>query len=326
MEMHKTWVVLYTCAVTRAVHLDLVPDSGASAFIRSLKRFIGRRGVANLMISDNATSFKNEEVKLSEELVKLKVKWKFIIAASPWWGGFWERLVKTVKRSLRKILFRASVTYEELTTVIIEIEGIINSRPLTHVYDDSVEEVLTPAHLILGRRLLSKFDESFDDGNDVNNVVLTKRRKYLRSLSEQFWNRFRVEYLLELRGQHRQGRDPKKTPEIGEIVIIHGKTKRNNWKLGKIISLISGRDGRHRGAVVKTFDGRTERFIRRPIERLYPIEVKSNVGVTEEEIERSNSSVETESPHDEQSDVPYTRPSRIAADTGILKRRLAGHV
>ena len=73
---------------TRLVHLDLVPDTSASSFIKSLKRFISRRGIPYLMISDNATSFKNEEVKLSEELTSLQIKWKFIIEASPWRGGF----------------------------------------------------------------------------------------------------------------------------------------------------------------------------------------------------------------------------------------------
>ena len=69
--MHKVEMVLYTCAVMRAVHLDLVPDLSAAAFLRSLKRFIGRRGIPNLMVSDNATCFKNEEVKLSEELLHM---------------------------------------------------------------------------------------------------------------------------------------------------------------------------------------------------------------------------------------------------------------
>ena len=64
----KVYVVLYTCATTRAIHLDLVPDTSASYFIKSLKRFISRRRIPYLMISDNATCFKNEEVKLSEEL------------------------------------------------------------------------------------------------------------------------------------------------------------------------------------------------------------------------------------------------------------------
>ena len=128
--MFKVHIVLYTCAATRAVHLDLVPDTGASSFIRSLKRFIGRRGIPNL-ISDNATCFKNEEVKLSEELVIQGIKWKFIVETSPWWGGFWECLIRSMKRSLNRI-FHSSVNYEELLTIVIEIEGIMNSRPLTY--------------------------------------------------------------------------------------------------------------------------------------------------------------------------------------------------
>ena len=251
MEMHKTWVVLYTCAVTRAIHLDLVPDTSASAFIRSLKRFIGRRGVPNLMISDNATCFKNEEVKLNEELLRLHVQWQFIVEASPWWGGFWERLVQTVKRSLRKVLFRPSVHYEELQTVIIDIEAIVNSRPLTYVYNDDIEEALTPAHLLLGRRLLSTFKESFDDGTDVDNAVLTKRMKYLKALSEHYWKRFREEYLLELRAQHVQGSDPVRKPEVGEVAVIEGTAKRNDWRLGRIESFVIGTEGQHRGAVLK---------------------------------------------------------------------------
>ena len=87
-DMHKVEVVLYTCAVTRAVHLDLVPDLSASAFLRSFKRFINRRGIPKLIISDNATCFKNDEVRFNEELLRLNVKWKFIVEASPKWGGF----------------------------------------------------------------------------------------------------------------------------------------------------------------------------------------------------------------------------------------------
>ena len=69
-------VYLYTCILTREVHLDLVPDTSASSFLRSLKRFLGRRGITHLMISDNATCFKNEEVKLSEELLMKSIVYK----------------------------------------------------------------------------------------------------------------------------------------------------------------------------------------------------------------------------------------------------------
>ena len=329
-EMHKVWVVLYTCAVTRAVHLDLVPDASASAFIRSLKRFIGRRGVPNLMISDNATCFKNEEVKLNKELLRLRVKWQFIVEASPWWGGFRERLVQTVKRSLRKVLFRSSVNYEELQTVIIDVEAIINSRPLTYVSDNDVEETLTPAHLLLGRRLLSTFDESFDDGADVDNTVLTKRMKYLKTLSEHYWKRFREEYLLELRAQHVQGSDPARKPEVGEIVVIEGTVKRNDLRLGKIESFIIGADGRQRGAVLKTFDGSQSRCIQRPIERLCPIEVRATTPIDDTTTSNlhsysdNNDTVQGPDPSTSVDvDQVRERPTRVAADEGILRRRLA---
>jgi hypothetical protein len=317
LNMYKVWVVLYTCAVTRAVHLDVVPDLSASAFLRSLKRFIGRRGVPNLMISDNATCFKNEEVKLNAELIELRVKWQFIVEAAPWWGGFWERLVQTVKRSLRKILFRASVTYEELETVLVNVEGIVNSRPLTYIYDDDVQEVITPSHLLLGRRLLSTFDEPFEDGAEVDNAVITKRMRYLKSLSDHYWRRFKDEYLLELRSQHIQGMDPSRTPEVGEVVVVEGLSKRNNWRLGKVVSLIHGGDNRCRAAVIKTFDGTSSHLTRRPIERLYPIEIKSSVPVTTEET--NNSGVESEIG----TEIRAERPRRVAADNGILRRRLA---
>ena len=322
VNMYKVWIVLYTCAVTRAVHLDVVPNLSASAFLRSLKRFIGRRGVPSLMISDNATCFKNEEVKLNAELIQLRVKWKFIVEAAPWWGGFWERLVQTVKRSLRKILFRSSVTYEELETVVANVEGIVNSRPLTYIYDDDVEEVLTPSHLLLGRRLLSTFDHSFEDGAEVDNAVLTKRMKYLKSLSDHYWKRFKEEYLLELRSQHAQGSDPSRSPVVGEVVVLEGLAKRNSWRLGKIVSLIHGSDNRCRAAVVKTFDGTSSHLTRRPIEKLYPIEIRSEVPV--EESDKNNDDIVTSGDIVTSSDDGTSeRPRRVAADTGILRRRLA---
>ena len=101
--------------------------------------------------------------------------------------------------------------------------------------------------------------------------------------------------------------------------MIEGKSKRNQWKLGKIVTLISGKDGRSRGAVVKTFDGEKGRYMKRPIERLYPIEVTAKVDITPEEIEYSKTASESSNlPRDSASDELTERPSRIAADNGIL--------
>ena len=73
---------------------------------------------------------------------------------APWWGGFYERMVKGVKRCLRKTLGNARLSYDELLTLVIEVEGTLNVRPLTYIYEESdLEEPLTPAHLMYGRRL-----------------------------------------------------------------------------------------------------------------------------------------------------------------------------
>ena len=240
------------------------------------------------MISDNATCFKNEELKLSEELLTMGIEWKYIVEASPWWGGFWERMVQVVRRALRKVLFRASVTYEELLTVLAEIEGVINSRPLTYVFDD-VEDVLTPSHLLLGRRLHSDEASDGEATSDVDNVKLTKRMLYLRQLADHYWRRFNNEYLTELRERHRQGSNPTRTVEVGEIVVIHAKNKRNSWRLGKVISLLPGCDGNVRAVTLKVFDGSNNRYIRRPIEKLYPLEVKATGTVSSDEIEAASS-------------------------------------
>ena len=102
----------------------------------------------------NAKCFTGRELK--DYLSTLLTSWRYILV-SPWRGGFWERIVQ-VKRSIRNFLSKSKLTYEELLTVICEIKSVVNSRPLYCVYDDNIEEVITPSHLLLGRRVLTKLD------------------------------------------------------------------------------------------------------------------------------------------------------------------------
>ncbi|GFS52655.1 integrase catalytic domain-containing protein [Trichonephila clavipes] len=85
-----------------------------------------------------------EKLKNVEELNP--ISWKFIPPQAPWWGGFWERLIGLVKKTLRKTLGKTSLNHEELHTVLCDCESLINSRPLTYVTDDVEDlEPLTPA-------------------------------------------------------------------------------------------------------------------------------------------------------------------------------------
>ena len=119
----KCYLGLFTCCVMRAVHLDLVADLTATTFVHCLRRFVARRGVPSLIISDNAKTFKasakvikrlydNEEVRA--HLESNRIDWKFILEQAPWWGGFYERMIGTAKRCLRKVLGNAKLNADEL--------------------------------------------------------------------------------------------------------------------------------------------------------------------------------------------------------------------
>ena len=135
-ESKKVWICLYTCCVTRAVSIDLVPDMSTGTFIRSLKRFCARRGMPHLFVSDNGKTFKaasrvTNGIVTSEEVQKylsrVNIKWHFNLAKSPWWGGIFERLIRSTKRCLRKVVGQAKLMYDEFLIAIAEIESIINS-------------------------------------------------------------------------------------------------------------------------------------------------------------------------------------------------------
>ena len=95
----------------------------------------------------------HKEVK--DYLLHVGVEWAFNLEKAPWWGGPFERMVKSTKRCLRKMVGQAKFSYDEMHTAIVEIEAIINSRPLTFLNSDDPEEPLTHSHLLVGRRILS---------------------------------------------------------------------------------------------------------------------------------------------------------------------------
>ena len=134
VRMSKCYVLPFTCSATRAVYLELTPDVGVHSLILAMRRFISRNRTPKLFISDNSKSFKSEDIK--SYLRKVNINWKFILEKSPWWGGFYERLIGVMKNLLKKAMGRARLTYDEILTILIEIESIINSRPLTYMSDN----------------------------------------------------------------------------------------------------------------------------------------------------------------------------------------------
>ena len=116
-----------------------------------------------------------------------------------------------------KVLRNAMLSFDELHTILTEIECTLNSRPLTYQCEDG--EVLTPSHLIYGRRF-SPFSESCSSDFDkaITAGKLTKRFLFLRRKLTHFWKRWRREYLVNLREQHRMNEFPSSVVAKGDIV------------------------------------------------------------------------------------------------------------
>ena len=231
-DMRKVYICLFTYATSRAIHLELVNDLTADTFLRCFRRFVSRRGIPSLIVTDNAKTFKNAAKRLValfelQEVVEFmndkRIKWEFNLPKAPWWGGFFERLVKCTKRCINKISGNARLSFDEMHTVIIEIEAILNSRPLTYIDVEDIDEALTPSHLMHGKRLLTLPDADLTLEEEDDRHVLTRREAYLIRTLCHYWRRWKGEYLLESREDHNLSVKKKNLPSIqeGDIVIIH---------------------------------------------------------------------------------------------------------
>lgn len=183
------------------------------------------------MISDNAKTF-NAAAKAMEKTMQAQqhlsgvgVQWTFNIERAPWWGGIFEKMVRSMKRCLKKIIGKVRLSYDQLLTAVTEVEMIINSRPLTYISSEDMETPLTPSHLLTGRRVLCSilYRDEMDEDFTLTRDCLTRRMQHLNVVLNQFWMRWKKEYLLELRESHRYklGHPDATPPAVGDFVLIH---------------------------------------------------------------------------------------------------------
>ena len=167
------------------------------------------------------------------------------IPAALWWGGMFERLVRSTKRCLKKTLHNARLTYEELLTVLSEFQAVINNRPLTFLYDEPGDEALTPNHLLFRQKInFEASDDKVPIETDVGNCYI-----YLQSIIYHHWKRWRTEYLTELREHHKVKKGLGEPDiEIDDVVIIEEeKQPRQNWRMGVVQVFVKSRDNMRRG-------------------------------------------------------------------------------
>jgi hypothetical protein len=272
----KTYICLFTCAKTRAVHLEIVQDMTIESFMLAFRRFISRKSTPTVMMSDNALTYTAAAKLLKDPstLSEHDITWKFIPQHAPWYGGWWERLIGLTKTCIKRVLGKALVSLEVLQTLITEVECIINDRPLTYVSSDHLDEdPLTPSHLIYGRRITSPvFPEDMCETTptSLSQNSVKKLANFTATTIQHFWTRWKNEYLTSLREYHKLHQRLPDTPKIGDVVLIHDDNiHRTRWPLAVVDELITGTDGFARAARVRTSRGVTIR----PIKKLYPLEI-----------------------------------------------------
>ncbi|XP_055585561.1 uncharacterized protein LOC129738407 [Uranotaenia lowii] len=266
-RVEKRWGVLITCLVVRAVHLEIAHSLTASSCIMAIRNFIARRGTPIEIFSDRGTNFVGSSRELSaavqeldqdkvmKDLVSADTKWTFLPPSSPHMGGSWERLVQSVKKILNNMNLPRTPTDEVLRNSLLEIEFIINSRPLTYIpIENASSEALTPNHFLLGSSHGLKPLVSYHDSL----ATLRNTWKTSQVYANLFWKRWLKEYLPTIR-RRPKWHHPVKPIAVGDVVVIvDSDLPRNLWPKGRVVK-VNEHAGQVRSATVRTLSNVYER-------------------------------------------------------------------
>lgn len=282
-QILKSYICLFICMSTKAIHLELVSSLTTEAFLAALTRFVSRRGLCTDIYSDQGTNFVGanreltelhtllsqppEHTKVISHLTDRGINWHFNPPASPHFGGLWEAGIKSTKSHLKRILTDQPLTFEEFSTLLTQIEAILNSRPLCTASDDPNElELLTPGHFLIGQPLVALPQPDYTELPPTR----LSRWQLLQQATRHFWKRWSQEYLHQL--QQRQKwftHQPNLT--LGDVVLIKDQNLPPlSWKMGRISELFPGADGIVRVVGLCTPHG----YLKRPVNKLCPLPVK----------------------------------------------------
>lgn len=279
----KGYISIFVCFATKAIHLELVSDMTAEAYIAALRRFVSRRGIPVEIVSDNGTNFVGAK-KLLQSLFEFfqvenkklttlflsqtMIKFTFNPASAPHFGGLWESNIRSVKYHLKRVAENAILTFEEMSTLLSQIEALLNSRPLCPMSANPDDfTYLTPGHFLIGE------PPTCIPEPDLQHVPMTRLSRWqnIQMRVQGFWKSWSKNYLHTL-----QTRPKWKTRQtnlqIGDVVLIkEDGVPPTKWLLARITDLHPGADGLVRVARVKTSTGELLRPIvklcRLPIDR-----------------------------------------------------------
>ena len=274
-QTELNYVCMFTCLVTRAVHLEVCEDLSTDCLLMAIRRFVSRRGYPDVIVSDNGKNFvgANQAMKLNFQenykpdinyirlqLAQQNIQWTFNPPLALHFGGVWERLIQSAKRSLLAVLGSRRLNFSVFHTVVAEAEGILNSRRLTHVGSTLTdEEPLTPNHFLMRRRHFCLKPL----GNNRTRFSI-KDFKESQTLLDHYWSRLLKEFVPELNRRTKWQQANAELKEDDVVWLYKDFTPRGIWPIGRIVKAHVSRDGVARSFDIKTSTG----MVLRPAVRL----------------------------------------------------------
>ncbi|XP_011496528.1 PREDICTED: uncharacterized protein LOC105361121 [Ceratosolen solmsi marchali] len=253
-KTYKAWICVFVCLATSAIHIEVVGDYSA-------KRFGADKELKKLFIQRT-----KEHHHITTTLMNDHAQWEFNPPAAPHMGGKWEAAVKSVKFHINRTTRDASVTIEEINTLLTQIEAILNSRPIQPLMDDPNDcSALTPGHFLIGEPLNTLPDPSASDPN----ASMISRWQFIQKRVQRYWKQWRKHYLQQFLSTFKW-HHPSNTIKVGSLVLITDQRQPQcKWPLARVMKLHPGKDGLTRVVTLKT----TSSIISRPIHILAPLPV-----------------------------------------------------
>ena len=253
----ESYLCVFVCFATKGVHLEVVLGLTTEAFLAALRRFIGRRGQPRHIYSDNGGNFvgaKNDLEALYKGMNKVdmccslksffvdhQTTYHNIPERAPHFGGLWESAVKSAKYHLRRVIGDQVLTYEEMSTVAIQVEACLNSRPILEQYSHAIDGIqpLTPAHLLIGKILTAYPETDLDFSRSYRD-----RWTLCQSMVQQFWRRWSTEYLSQLQSR-KKWTSTRPNLAVGDLVLMNDSKSffTTHWGMARVAKLFPGEDG-----------------------------------------------------------------------------------
>ncbi|XP_024883847.1 uncharacterized protein LOC112462352 [Temnothorax curvispinosus] len=264
-KAHKAFIAVFVCLSSKAVHLDVVSDYTTDAFLAAFRRFTARRGLCEEIYSDCGTNFVGADRvlqnmfrassadgrRIAHSVTSEGVKWHFNPPAAPHFGGLWEAAVKSTKHHLRRVIGESTLTFEEMSTFLAQVEACLNSRPLQALSDDPDDiSALTPGHFLIGAPLLAVPEPSLEETADGT----LSRWQHIQKMRDHFWSRWSREYIHGMTARPKWHKtDVPDVPDVGALCLVRSEnTPPSRWPLARIVRLHPGDDGVVRVATIRT--------------------------------------------------------------------------